>query len=278
MEKLTIGQMAKLNHVSIQALRLYDEMDILKPIEINDVTGYRYYDVKQSAQIDMIQYMKATGMSLKEIKNIFDHRDLIQLNDVLHQHLKQIDTQIQDLYLQKKAVKKMIQSYDRYLKSPCDGTITLEYIEERKIYSSMVQSNFYDDGLEAYETILKELKKDMGKQGIPEIYYYNAGTTIFIQDFKEKKYVSHEIFVFVDQDCTSSYLHTVPSGMYVCMYCDDFDKEKEYIQKLYNYIEKNDYRMNGDYICEVLTELPITKSNKREMFLRLQVPITFVKK
>ena len=27
--------------------------------------GYRYYDIRQSAQLDMIQRMKALGMSLK---------------------------------------------------------------------------------------------------------------------------------------------------------------------------------------------------------------------
>lgn len=245
---------------------------------MNQETGYRYYDMKQCAQLDMIRYMKSTGISLKEIKDIFDHRDLTKLNLVLHQHLKSIDQQIQDLQLQKKAVKKMIESYNRYLKSPEDGTITLEYIEDRKIYSSMTDVNFYDYGIEVYENILKNLRVDMEKQGIPDIYYYNAGTTIFKEDFIQKKYLSNEIFVFVDQDCNSQYLQILPASMYACVYCDDFDKEKNYIPKLYQYIEEHQMIISGDYICEVLTELPITKSNKREMFLRLQVPVSFVKK
>lgn len=277
-KKLSIGQMAKLNQISIQALRLYDDMDILKPIEVNQQTGYRYYDMKQSAQLDMIQYMKATGMTLKEIKDVFDYRDLSQLNQILHKHLKSINQQIDDLYMQKKAVKRMIDSYNRYLKSPEDGTITLEYIEDRKIYSSMTDINFYDYGLEIYENILKDLKKDMIQHGISEVYYYNAGTTIFQDNFIHKKYISNEIFVFVDQDCSSQYLQILPASMYACMYCDDFDKEKKYIQTLYQYILQKDWIICGDYICEVLTELPITKSHKREMFLRLQVPISFVKK
>ncbi len=278
MSKLSIGQMAKLNQISVQALRLYDEMGILKPIEVNPETGYRYYDVKQCGKLDMIRYMKSTGISLKEIKDIFEHRDITKLNLVLHEHLKSIDHDIQELELQKKAVKKMIDSYNRYLKSPQDGTITLEYIEDRKIYSSMTDINFYDYGIEAYENILKDLRQDMEKQGIPEVYYYNAGTTIFQDDFLNKKYLSNEIFVFVDQDCVSSFLQILPANMYACVYCDDFDKEKQYIVKLYDYIEQNQLIVIGDYICEVLTELPITKTNKREMFLRLQVPVTFVKK
>lgn len=278
MEKLSIGQMAKLNQTTVQALRLYDSLGILKPIYVNNDNGYRYYDVKQNAQLDMIHYMKATGMTLKEIKEVFDHHDLTLLTQVLEKHLKQVSEQINELYLQKKAVKRMIDSYNRYLKSPSDGTITLEYIEDRKIYTSMMDINFYDYGLDVYENILVDLKKDMIRQGISDVYYYNAGTTIFKEDFLNKKYFSNEIFVFVDQDCNSSFLHILPASMYACMYCDDFDKEKEYIAKLYDYIEKEKMHVTGDYICEVLTELPITKSNKREMFLRLQVPIEFVKK
>ena len=76
----------------------------------------------------------------------------------------------------------------------------------------------------------------------------------------------------------SSFLQILPANMYACVYCDDFDKEKQYIAKLYDYIKQNRMIVIGDYICEVLTELPITKTNKREMFLRLQVPVTFVKK
>lgn len=89
--------------------------------------------------------------------------------------------------------------------------------------------------------------------------------------------MSNEIFVFVDQDCTSQYLQILPSNMYICMYCDGFDNEKEYIYRLYDEIKKRNYKVIGDYICEVLTEFMVSNSNKREMYLRLQVPVAFVK-
>ncbi|MCD7839444.1 MAG: MerR family transcriptional regulator [Erysipelotrichaceae bacterium] len=277
MKKLSIGQMAKMNNTTVQALRLYDNMGLLKPIEVNDESGYRYYDVKQCAQLDLIHYMKSTGMTLKEIKQVFDEEDFNLLNKVLHKHLSDIDQQIQDLKVQKKAVRRMMSSYDRYLKSPQDGTITLEYISERKIYPSKLNINIYDYDLETYESILKELKSEMVKYGVDEYYYFNAGTTITKNDFINRDIVSNEIFVFVDQDCTSQYLQILPSNMYICMYCDGFDNEKEYIYQLYDEINKRNYQVIGDYICEVLTEFMVSSSNKRAMYLRLQVPVSFVK-
>lgn len=67
-EKMTIGQMARMNHISEQTLRLYDREGLLSPLGRDEKNGYRYYDIRQSAQLDMIQYMKALGMPLKEIR------------------------------------------------------------------------------------------------------------------------------------------------------------------------------------------------------------------
>ena len=68
MEKLTVGKMATLNHVSEQTLRYYDKIKLLEPDTVDSKNGYRYYSIKQSAYLDMIQYMKALGMELKDIK------------------------------------------------------------------------------------------------------------------------------------------------------------------------------------------------------------------
>ena len=62
MERLTIGQMAKLNQVSEQTLRLYDKEGLLVPCHRGGDNNYRYYDIKQGAILDMIQYMKSLGM------------------------------------------------------------------------------------------------------------------------------------------------------------------------------------------------------------------------
>ena len=277
MEKLSIGQMSKLNNISIQALRLYDELGILTPIEINEQTGYRYYDIKQSAKLDMINYMKATGMSLKDIKGVFDNNDLSKLTITLEKHLDTLDNQINDLKQQKKAIKKMIDSYNRYLNSPTDGMITLEYIPERKYYPYKSSINIYDYDLSMYENLLKNLKDDMLASNIPEIYYYNAGTTILEEDFKNDNIKSDEIFVFVDNELHDSNLKSIPTSEFVCIYCDAFDKEIAYIHRLKDYIKAHNFIINGHYICEVLCELPFLTSNKREMYLRLQVPVAFKK-
>ena len=65
--------MAKLNNVTEQTLRLYDKMGLFKPAYVDEHNGYRLYDIGQSARLDIIQYLKNLGMTLKEIKEITDN-------------------------------------------------------------------------------------------------------------------------------------------------------------------------------------------------------------
>ncbi len=45
MNKLSIGEMSELNNVSIQTLRYYDNLDLIKPLFTDPESGYRYYDI-----------------------------------------------------------------------------------------------------------------------------------------------------------------------------------------------------------------------------------------
>ena len=48
--RLSIGQMAELNHTTLATLRLYDENGLLKPVNVAPTNGYRIYDVLQRAR------------------------------------------------------------------------------------------------------------------------------------------------------------------------------------------------------------------------------------
>ena len=93
MQLLTIGQMARLNHVSEQTLRLYDNIGLFSPSHRGE-NGYRYYDIKQSAVLDIIQYMKSLGMSLKEIQLQLEKKDLTLIESVLREKQRQTEEEI----------------------------------------------------------------------------------------------------------------------------------------------------------------------------------------
>lgn len=274
MEKLSIGQMAKLNHISKQTLRYYDHIKLLEPMGVNRETGYRYYSIKQSARLDMIQYMKSIGMHLKDIKKQLDRNDSKFMKKVLYQNKAQIEEQMLALKYQKKAVERTLQNYERYEASPSDGTILMEYIEERQMYCLDTGLNFYDYGIEVYEKLLRKLKESLRIDGLPESYFCNAGSILRQKNLKQGFFYSSEIFVFVDKDCkTNDLIYSIPANTYLCIYCNKFEKEKEYIGRLLHRIKQEGYTIVGDYVCEVLAELPFLEQNERGMFLRLQIPV-----
>lgn len=275
-KKLTIGEMASLNKISNQTLRLYDKMGLFKPDYVDSETGYRYYSIKQCAKLDIISYLKGIGMNLREIKLFFETRDLSFLTQILKKQVDDISTKIEELQLQQKAIKDTLQSFEQFETAPKDGTITLEYIQTRRIYSMISKINFYDYGLDVYEKILRTLKEELICDNSMKLYYRNAGTVLKKENFLKSNFYSTEFFVFIDEHlCFTKNNRIINGGLYLCIYCDSFSKEKEYAKKLLNYIQSQDYTVSGDYLCECLAEIPVFNDKERGMFLRLQVPIEY---
>ena len=274
MKELSIGQMARLNGVSEQALRLYDKVGLFSPMYRDRENGYRYYDIRQSAQLDMIQHMKALGMSLKDIKEQMKHFDPDMLRNILYRNLDAIDQKAQELMYRRRAIERTLESYEWYENAPPDGTIVLEYIPRRLTYMTDSGVNFYDYGIDVFEKILRELKKNLIANQLSPIYFYNAGTVMKKEALLAGRFCSTEIFVLVDKGFVKESLITqIPASTYLCIYCNSFDKEKDYIERLLEEIRTREYRITGDYICEVGAEVPMDMQ-ERGMFLRLQVPVS----
>ena len=72
---LKIGEFSKLSRISIRMLRHYDDIGLLKPAEIDDFTGYRYYREEQLFIIGRITSLKDMGFALAEIIKILDNYD-----------------------------------------------------------------------------------------------------------------------------------------------------------------------------------------------------------
>jgi DNA-binding transcriptional MerR regulator len=69
---IRIGDFSKLSRVSIKTLRFYDEMGLLKPVEVDRFTGYRYYEFDQLPRLYRILALKDLGFSLEEIGHLLE--------------------------------------------------------------------------------------------------------------------------------------------------------------------------------------------------------------
>ncbi|MEU9985312.1 MerR family transcriptional regulator [Streptomyces sp. NPDC048045] len=70
MQLLTIGAFAKASRLSPKALRLYDELELLRPARVDPDTGYRYYAVEQLGRARLVAWLRRLGMPLAEIRGV----------------------------------------------------------------------------------------------------------------------------------------------------------------------------------------------------------------
>lgn len=276
---IPIGKMAKINRISIPTLRLYDEKGLLKPRYIDPESGYRYYDIDQNARLDIIAYMKELGMSLSEIKEALEKEDISLIEELLARKNEQLHEQMRQLKARHDAVERAIQSIERCRKSPVTGTLSLEYIDRRYIWGIPCPDDFYQRDVHCYEKAVMELREKLEEYGFPQIHSYNIGTSITQENFVKESFVAENIFIFTDHKLSEpeTSFQIVDSGMYACIYLDNYDHEIQCAKMLLEYCRQNRYTIAGDYICEVMTGFNVFDSDPCSMFLRLQVPVTFQK-
>ncbi len=68
MALMTSGEFARASRLSPKALRLYDELGLLSPAEVDPVTGYRRYAPAQLEQARLVAWLRRLGMPLARIR------------------------------------------------------------------------------------------------------------------------------------------------------------------------------------------------------------------
>jgi effector-binding domain-containing protein len=119
---LRIGDFSRLCRVTVRALRYYDEIGLLKPVKVDQLTGYRYYSIEQLPKLNRIILLKNIGLSLDDINGLLhncipmDHiRQLLQVKQAeIQSRLKEDNDKLQQvkMWLNKICNEGMIPAVD----------------------------------------------------------------------------------------------------------------------------------------------------------------------
>ena len=102
--KMQITEFAKLTGVSVRTLHYYDEIGLLKPAEVDEWTGYRFYDERNLEKMQQIMFYRELDFSLKSIIGILSSPDFDKQ--------KALDEQKKLLILKKERLEKLIFAID----------------------------------------------------------------------------------------------------------------------------------------------------------------------
>lgn len=72
MTLMSIGEFGQASGLTPKALRLYDELDLLTPAEVDPHTGYRRYATEQLGTARLVALLRLVGMPLSRIRSVLE--------------------------------------------------------------------------------------------------------------------------------------------------------------------------------------------------------------
>ena len=93
---MTIRQFALLCGCNPQTLRYYDRVDLLKPVKVDQWSGYRYYDEDQALVFVKIKNLQAAGFAIDEIRELLD-KDTLAIYHALEAKVTEQEKKLQEI-------------------------------------------------------------------------------------------------------------------------------------------------------------------------------------
>jgi DNA-binding transcriptional MerR regulator len=91
---LSIGEFARLTHLSVRTLRRYHEADLLVPAHVDEQTGYRYYTADQIPTAQVIHRLRDLDVPLATVRRILDATDPATRSELVTEHLRRLEAEL----------------------------------------------------------------------------------------------------------------------------------------------------------------------------------------
>ena len=109
--KMQIKEFANFTGVSVRTLHYYDQIGLLKPADVDEHSGYRFYDDRSLLQMQEILFYRELDFPLKSIKDILSSPD--------YDKEKALQEQKKLLILKKERLERLISAIDGAVKGEC---------------------------------------------------------------------------------------------------------------------------------------------------------------
>lgn len=263
--------MARLNNMSAQTLRYYDKIDLFKPSQVDERTGYRYYKVSQFQTLQMIKYLKFLGTPLEEIKEFICDINIEKTLEFLDRQSTAIDDKIKQLEKIKKNVDANITYISKYMNLEDYEAVNIEemgpfHVIESRLGRRLIESGQWDVEI----TKLLNINED-------EVLYFSGdiGVSVDMDDISTGSFTLYKsIFYFCnDDDKKLKNFVTYPRRLYArTVHKGDFLETSKAYERIFSFVEENSLVIDGDAIeINVIDEL-ISKCED-EYYLDISIPV-----
>ncbi|WP_066496398.1 MerR family transcriptional regulator [Abyssisolibacter fermentans] len=235
MKLYSIGEVSKINNITIKTLRYYDKIGLLVPAYIDETNGYRYYSYSQFLIIDKIKKFKYWDIPLNELKDIIYDEDNTKLKEFFRKQREYLDSETKRIEMLKKNLDMLENYFSYYDIVQMNNNVYVRHIKKRHYISHPF------DNITSISGIDIELRKIINSPQFVNISVLNPyGYILDSNDFLNGKltFLQSTVTVGEPPSFETEYLYTAPEGVYVCfsskILSDNYD-----ITPLIDYIKQN---------------------------------------
>jgi DNA-binding transcriptional MerR regulator len=106
---LTVGDFARITHLSVKTLRHYHEVGLLAPATVNPGTGYRYYSTAQVPTAQVIRRLRDLEMPVGQVKEVLDAPDAPARNALIAAHLGRLEAELAQTRAAVESLRQLLQ-------------------------------------------------------------------------------------------------------------------------------------------------------------------------
>lgn len=279
--KLSIGEMAKLRNVTVDTLRHYDKIGLLKPYHIDPDTGYRYYSIYQYEVLGTIKELRRVGFSLEEIKQFLTNRNVKKSVQLLQESMANIQEKIKELQNIHNTLMNRINNIENFTNSYRNSDIVIKHFEERE-YIQFDRLVSWEDKESLYFGFL-DLENKIGGT-IPVLASNKFGDFIqkeYFDEIRQSSDFSHnlnayesQLFILVQDEESEQPTQKLEKGLYICSYYGGLSREKmlSQLKKLLHYCDTHGYVIIGDALQIMQVDISLTDQYD-EAYYEIQIPL-----
>lgn len=273
---LTISEMAKICRVSRQTLIYYDKNNIFKPM-YTDKNGYRLYSIYQIPFLREICALKEKNLYLKDIVDNLSNRKIETAMDLLILHQKDLDQQIIALQEKKRCIMERIFYYQQAEKelSHIEQPYIKRLPDRKLLFQSWGCEDMNRSQLHLTHMNLRNLAQDMDIK-----VDFGWGALLLNESIQQKRpllgaggYVLLPGSFDMNQKIPKCCCVSVPAGYFACMNVYAMPYDTSYLDRLYQWIEANHYKVAGDLVNECILDTTFYTPERQTDFCQLQVPV-----
>lgn len=238
----SIGEVAKLFHLSVGSLRHYEASGLLMPEYIDPDSGYRYYSAKQFEVLNSIRYLRALDMPLTEIADFLGNRDIKRIEEKLLSQKQAVIARQEELKRIERKIDNRLQMLISAQNSRLDEVCLNEKTACRMIWvDGLLKINGFLDMEEPMRRLEQEQTEAI-------VFLGKVGVGISAENLSKKRFDSYDgIFLILDEEDNYNGETTLLPQTHCASvrFRGSHAEAPQYYQKLLTYIEKHKLEISG---------------------------------